>query len=272
MSEPAAAQLPKKFSPTALGTYEECPKQFEFAYLLKPEVQEAPSPHLIVGNAVHEALAFFYRLPVEERSEAVLHQALRACWARIPDRKLAFLDEEEERSWGLRTLDALSDYARRYDLGIRPLMVEDWIEARLPNGRWICGRSDRIDRAHGPEPGIEVIDYKTGRCRIGDEDVSELISARVYALAATRTLNRPVVRVRFIYVGEGVERSWSPQAGDLAAIEDELAALTEQVAATEVFEPRPARMRCRWCPFASLCPAMDDVSLEELGGASEVVF
>src|SRR5581483_2445703 len=227
--------------------------------------------HLIVGNAVHDALALFYRLPVEERSEAILHQALRACWGQIPDRRLAFLDEQEERSWGLRTLDALSDYARSYDLEIRTLIVEDWIEATLPNLRRVCGRSDRIDRAPGPEPGIEVIDYKTGQCRIGDEDVSELISARVYALAASRTLHRPVVRVRFIYVGEGVERSWNPQPGDLATIEDELATLTDQVDATEVFEPRPAQMRCRWCPFASLCPAMDNASLGELGDA-EVVF
>ena len=77
MADSATAQLPRKFSPSALGMYEECPKQFEFAYLLRPEVEEALSPHLVVGNAVHEALAFLYRLPVEERSESALHQALR---------------------------------------------------------------------------------------------------------------------------------------------------------------------------------------------------
>ena len=94
MADSTTAQLPRKFSPSALGMYEECPKQFEFAYLLRPEVEEALSPHLVVGNAVHEALAFLYRLPVEERSESALHQALRHHWARIPDRDQAFLTEE----------------------------------------------------------------------------------------------------------------------------------------------------------------------------------
>ena len=147
MADSTTAQLPRKFSPSALGMYEECPKQFEFAYLLRPEVEEALSPHLVVGNAVHEALAFLYRLPVEERSETALHQALRHHWARIPHRDQAFITESEEREWGLRTLRSLSDYASRYDLAIRPLLVEDWIEARLPNGRVVCGRTDRVDRS-----------------------------------------------------------------------------------------------------------------------------
>src|SRR5262245_19970136 len=118
MDATATPKLPKKFSPTALGMYEECPKQFEFAYLLRPEIEEALSPHLVVGNAVHAALAFIYRLPVEERNEAALHQALRHHWARIPDRGQAFLDCDEEREWGLRALESLSQYAHAHDLTI----------------------------------------------------------------------------------------------------------------------------------------------------------
>jgi RecB family exonuclease len=272
MADSPTAQLPRKFSPSALGMYEGCPKQFEFAYLLRPEVEEALSPHLVVGNAVHEALAFLYRLPVEERSEAALHQALRHHWARIPHRDQAFITESEEREWGLRTLDSLSDYASRYDLAIRPLLVEDWIEARLPNGRVVCGKTDRVDRSVGDRPGIEVIDYKTGRCWINDEDVAGLISARLYALAATRTLHEPVVKVRFVYVTEGVERTWSPDGDDLATIESELVDLTEQVSSDQLFEARPDPMRCRWCSYASLCPARDDTSLEDLESAEQAVF
>jgi RecB family exonuclease len=272
MSATAIRQLPRKFSPTALGMYEKCPKQFEFAYLLRPEIEEALSPHLVLGNAVHAALAFVYRLPVEQRTETALHQALRHHWALIPDRDQAFLDQDEERSWGLRALDSLSDYARRNDLRIRPLLVEDWIEARLPTGRTICGRVDRVDRARGEDPGIEVIDYKTGRCRMDDADVSNLISARLYALAATRTFPEPVIKVRFVFVTEGVERTWKLENEDLAAIEDQLVELTEQVESDELFEARPERMRCRWCKFAALCPAMDKASLEELGAAGKAAF
>ena len=260
-----------KFSPSALGMYEECPKQFEFAYCCGRRWRKR-SPHLVVGNAVHEALAFLYRLPVEERSESALHQALRHHWACIPDRDQAFLNESEEREWGLQTLRSLSDYAARYDLGIRPLLVEDWIQARLPNGRVVCGRTDRVDRSVGDRPGIEVIDYKTGRCRINDEGLAGQISARLYALAATRTLHEPVVKVRFVYVTEGIERTWSPDGDDLAAIESELVELTDRVSSDEIFEARPDPMRCRWCSYASLCPARDETSLEDLRDAATAVF
>ena len=192
MADSATAQLPRKFSPSALGMYEECPKQFEFAYLLRPEVEEALSPHLVVGNAVHEALAFLYRLPVDERSESALHQALRHHWARIPDRDQAFLTEGEEREWGLRTLRSLSDYAARYDLGIRPLLVEDWIQARLPNGRSRL----RQNRPRGPLRSETVRASRSSTTRPAAAgstmtDLAGLISARLYALAATRTLHEP---------------------------------------------------------------------------------
>lgn len=265
------SRRPRSYSPTALGMFQDCPKQYEFAYILKPSVREAPSPHLVLGNALHQALAFVYRLPIEDRNEAAAHRALRHHWAQMQDRSEAFLDEEEG-AWGRRGLEALTDYCQRYDLGIRPLGIEEWIRARLPNGRLVVGKADRVDRARGVDAGVEIVDYKTGKCRIEDDEVHDLLAARLYALAPTRTYRQPVVRVRFLYVTEGVERSWSPQNEDLAAIEDELVELTDRVAETTVFVPQPEPTRCRWCKFAPLCPAKDESSLAELTAAEDVAF
>ena len=52
---------------------------------------------------------------------------------------------------GTANAELVSDYAVRYDLRIRPLLVEDWIEARLPNGRTICGRT--VGSTDPPETG-----------------------------------------------------------------------------------------------------------------------
>jgi putative RecB family exonuclease len=266
------SRKPASFSPTALESYLGCPKQYEYSYIVKPKIKEAPSAHLVFGNACHQALAHIYRLPIEDRTEAVAHQALRHYWAGISDRHEAFLDEDEERAWGRRALEAMSDYCERYDLGIRPLAIEDWVRARLPNGRMIVGKADRVDRARGLDRGIEVVDYKTGKCRIEDDEVRELLPARLYALAATRTFHQPVVRIRFIFIAEGVERSWSPENEDLAAIEDELVELTDRVSETDVFVARPDPWRCRWCRFASICPAKDETSVDELTDAEEAPF
>ena len=76
------------------------------------------------------------------------------------------------------------------------------------------------------------------------------------------------MKVRFVYVTEGIERTWSPDGDDLAAIESELVELTDRVSSDEVFEARPDPMRCRWCSYASLCPARDETSMEDLGDAA----
>ena len=274
MSNTAAGRLPKSFSPTALDTFQTCPKKFEFQYVLKEEVPEAPSPHLVLGNAVHSALAKLYRLPIEQRGEQAAHKLLRHAWGRIEDRGQAFNGDDEEREWGRKALKGLSAYCEAWDLSIRPLAVEDWVRAELPSGRVVCGKADRVDRARGLDAGIEVVDYKTGRCRFDDDELCEQLSARLYALAASRTFRQPVVRVRFIYLLEGpFEVTWSPENEDLAAIEAELEELVEQVHATDYFEPRPnTRTYCRWCKFRTLCPAMDDESLAELEDTGGVPF
>src|SRR5258708_1681268 len=116
----SAVRKPHRCSPTALRTFERCPRQCEFSYIERPVIEEAPSASLVFGNALHQALAFLYRLPVPERSEAVAQQALRHCWSRI-ERAGAFIDDNEDRAWALRALEALSDYCQHFDLGAQPL-------------------------------------------------------------------------------------------------------------------------------------------------------
>lgn len=261
---------PERYSPTAINAFRTCPKQYEFQYIERVEVDEAASPHLIFGNALHQALAYLYRLDPALRTENVACLALRHFWARA-DRAGAFLNDQEEAAWGQKALAALRVYCGRYDLAIIPLAVEEWIRAELPNGRIVFGKADRVDRARGKDAGIEVIDYKSGRCRIEDDELGQDQAARLYALAATRTFRQPVVRVRFLYICDGIERRWSPEAEDLTAVENELMELTEQISATSSFEARPAD-HCRWCRYRSLCPAAGQASLAELDSEPETVF
>lgn len=268
----SSGQLPSRFSPTALETFSTCPKRFEFRYVTKEMVEEGASPHLVLGNAVHGALAILYRLPLEQRGEDAAHRALRHSWAQIADRQEAFFGDEDEADWGNKALEALSRYCQSYELGIRPIGVEEWVSTKLPNGVSVFGKADRIDRARGLDAGIEVVDYKTGRCRIEDDELNEVLAARFYALAAGRTLHQPVVKVRFVYLLEDVECTWRPENEDLAEVEQELVDLTGEIASTEEFAPNPACGLCRWCAYRSICPATDDKDLSELEAPAELAF
>ena len=69
--------LPTRHSPTSLRVFETCAKQYEYAYVERAAGRERPSPELVFGNALHEALAFLFRVPSHERSVEVVHRALR---------------------------------------------------------------------------------------------------------------------------------------------------------------------------------------------------
>jgi putative RecB family exonuclease len=270
-SESTPRRRSRSLSPTALRTFGECEKRFEFAYVLRPEIEKAPSAHLIFGNAIHAALAFLYRLPLEERTIASAQGALRTAWSRSDGREEAFLDREEEIAWGMRAMAVVADYVEQFDTSIEPLGVEEWVRATLPNDRVVAGKADRIDRARGLDRGLEVIDYKTGKVKIDDGDLHHDLGARVYALAATRSFHQPVVRVRFIFVARGIERIWNVENEDLAAIEDQLVELTDRIDATTVFHASPGPL-CRWCDYASLCSERDQASLDQLESDPEVPF
>lgn len=280
-------QHPASLSPTALRAYDQCPRSYEFAYVDRSgaRADEPASAHLVFGNALHQALAFLFRLPVEERDVTIAQRALRHYWARQPKRKEAFLTEAEEVNWGLSALEAIEVFCRERadELHLEPLAVEEWVRAPLDNGFAVGGKVDRVERIHIPPPpggaegealhGLRVTDYKTGKCRFasGDE-LAEDRGAQVYALATSRTLREPVLEVRFLYLRENLAVTWQVERDDLEQLEDELSQRVGEIVADEDFEPRPD-FYCRWCHYRHLCPeGSGQASADELDQEPETVF
>jgi RecB family exonuclease len=249
--------------------FETCAKQYEYAYVERAAGRERPSPELVFGNALHEALAFLFRVPSHERSVEVVHRALRHFWAKS-ERAEAFTSEDEEIIWGKRALAVLENHCSSSDLTVDPIAVERWVKAMLAGGRSVFGKVDRVDRLTHRD-GLEVIDYKSGRCRLGVDELRHDLGARLYALATARTLRERVVRVRFVFLAEQTERCWDLEANELSAIERDLARLVASIEQTEVFAPSPGG-HCDWCRFAELCPARSRASVDDLEAAEAAPF
>lgn len=277
--QPPRAAHPRSLSPTALRTFDGCPRHYRFAYMERPAVEEQPASHLVAGNAVHQALAFLYRLPPKERSEKILESALRHHWARAEGRTKAFSDQEEEATWGRQALEQLARYYGDYRAEVESLeavAVEEWLRTTLPNGLRIGGRADRIDRFAETSmrpASLRVVDYKTGTCRIeAGEELADDRGAQVYALAATRVYKQPVVEVRFQFLGEGRALTWKLEREDLALIEERLVEATSAIHATEEFEARPD-FHCRWCAYLNLCPpGRGEARVDELDEQADTPF
>jgi putative RecB family exonuclease len=141
------------------------------------------------------------------------------------------------------------------------------------------GKTDRIDPAHerADQPAnrltgpVSIIDYKSGRHVIDDEDIHDEPAAQVYALAAEQRYGREVERVRFIYLAHGIESRWEPEREDIEAARERLAEVTSRMYSDTEFEPNPGE-HCGRCPFSDICPEAGRVELPDLAAPEDLVF
>ena len=125
----------------------------------------------------------------------------------------------------------------------------------------MSGRVDRIDDRDGE---LVVVDYKTGRRQLTDDDARGSQALALYVLAARRTLRRACRRVELHHLPTGqvtafehTDESLARQVGRAEATADDIVAATDTLAAgadpDDVFPPAPGP-GCSWCDFRRHCP------------------
>lgn len=183
--------------------------------------REPTTPQQATGNAVHAALAWTFRQPVEERTAESIQGALAFYFA-LEARCTRWASENQIRAWGLEARRMFLAYLTPERLQAEPLAVECQLRCVLPSGATLSGRADRIDETGG---GIEIVDYKTGRCTLTEDRLPKLASAQVYAVAAHQMLNKPVVAVSFHYLRDGTVLRWELRPNEIDRLTDMLDAL-----------------------------------------------
>jgi putative RecB family exonuclease len=243
-------QMPNRFSPSALTRFRVCNRQFQLIDLERVGAPEQPNPLFAQGNAIHAALEYFFGLPPKQRTPAgeTLQNALRERWRRDWDRE-ALPDRDLEIELGQKGLRLLAGFAEHFDTTVQPLARERWVKVTLPNGVELFGRVDRIDPF---EDGLSIVDYKSGRRNLDQDDLRDEPAAQVYLLATQAIFRRPVHRIRFYYLESQDEISWWPEQEDIPALIEKLTNLTDTIRAATDFPAAPGD-DCRWCPVARNC-------------------
>jgi len=125
----------------------------------------------------------------------------------------------------------------------------------------LSGRVDRIDDRDGE---LVIVDYKTGRRQLTDDDARGSLALALYALAARRTLRRDCRRVELHHLPSGdivahdhTDASLQRQVTRAEATADDIVAATDTLEAgahpDDVFPPAPSP-NCGWCDFRRHCP------------------
>lgn len=238
-----------RVSPTALLSFEECPRRYRMTYVDRPRPPKPPiDAYRYVGVMAHAALAAWW-----ESGNAVAYLADH--WD--PD---VFADERQATRWYAKVSDWITRYTETLDRDEPPVGIERTVSFD-DDSMIFSGRVDRVDERSGM---LRIVDYKTGHRLLEPGAARASQPLALYAVAATRTLRRPCYRVELHHLPTGtvsvgvhddeslarhLDRARNT-AVDITAAVDSLSA---GAAPDEVFPPQPGPL-CGFCEHQARCP------------------
>ncbi len=263
MEQPTLAGMPQRLyacTPTRLSSWLDCPRKYRMTYLDRPPPPKGPPwAHNSFGASVHNALAGWWRLPLTGRTVAAVGDLLDAGWI---DQGYASDAQSAQCRHSARAM--VERYAATLDPATEPLGVERTVGARTEQ-IVLSGRIDRLDERPGGV--LAVVDYKTGRRPLTDDDARTSMPLALYALAAARMFHTVCHLVELHHLPTGTVAAWEHSdegigrqvrraesiAAECAAADERFRAGLPAAEMDGVFPPRPGPA-CGWCDYRAQCP------------------
>jgi hypothetical protein len=235
-------------TPSKLTTWLDCPRRYRLTYVDRPAPAKGPAwAHNTVGAAAHLALARWWDLPADKRTGPAARGLLEGAWQTD-----GFADEQQASRWKGHAGDMVERYASDLDPEDEPVGIERTVAFKTETLA-VSGRVDRIDQ-RGDE--VVIVDYKTGRSALTQDDARGSLALALYALAAARTLRKPCTKVELHHLPSGKVLSWEHTPETLERHVGRAERIAAEVAAAADADDFPARTStvCGWCDFVRVCP------------------
>ncbi|WP_370893635.1 RecB family exonuclease [Janibacter sp. GXQ6167] len=243
-----------RVSPSALLSYLDCPRRYRMAYLDVPRPpKRAQRAHTSLGIAVHNALRDWWDLPVAERTPHAGAALVRRGWIR-----LGFRDDDQSAHHRERSAVHVGEYLATLDPAQEPRGIERTV-AMVTGALAVTGRVDRLDEREGE---LVVVDYKTGRTPLTDDDARFSLPLALYAGSVWKMFRRPCLKVELHHLPTGViarhehtPESLTRKVEEARSIGADIDIARERLASGDE-DPFPPRVGpiCRWCDLRAHCP------------------
>jgi len=243
-------------SPSRLLAWLDCPRRYRMQYLDRPRpASRRPRAHLSVGVATHNALRDFWDLPPAARTPAGVARLVARSWIEV-----GFRDGEQSAQWLALTTNRVTAYLRGIDRQRQPLGVERTVSLRTATMA-VTGRLDRLDDRDGE---LVVVDYKTGRARLSDDDARTSLPLALYAVAVSAIFGRRCERVELhelstsnvlshVHTSQTLARKVAEAESIALDLRRADADYAQRGVQSPLFEPVVSG-GCRWCDFRAHCP------------------
>ena len=257
--------MPTVYSHSRLSSFENCPKKFQFRYVLRIP-SETEGIEAFVGKRVHEVLERLYEFV--NRGQVPQLQ-------KVVDRYYQLFDElyDAER---IRIVKAGTDLAFYRELGSRclhnyyrrhypfdageTLGIEERVLFDLDeSGQYrIQGIIDRISRA--PDGTIEIHDYKTGQWVPKQDALDKDRQLALYQLGLQKVYGpEQPMRLVWHYVAKGITRTSERSEAQLDQLRHQTIERIDEIQLERAYPAKKSRL-CDWCEYRSICPVFQEAA------------
>ncbi len=248
-------------TPSRLAAFD-CPRRYRFTYLDRPAPPRgAPWAHNTVGAVTHLALHRWWSLPRAHRTPDEGASLVERNW-----QALGFRDTLQSNQACATAAGWVRDYlaGEQASTGVDPHTDPIGVERTVATRTQRLALSGRVDRIDERADELVIVDYKTGRRQLTDDDARSSQALALYVLGARRTLRRQCTRVELhhlptgtVATAEHTEDSLARHLDRAERTADDIVAATDTLASgadpDEVFPAAPGP-GCAWCDFRQHCP------------------
>ncbi|MCT4621587.1 MAG: PD-(D/E)XK nuclease family protein [Marinisporobacter sp.] len=237
-------------SNSSIQVFLDCQLRFKNQYIDKLKVNKSPpNKYLSFGQSMHETLAGYNMITSEKhRTLENLHNLLRRNWIRE-----GYDSIEEERSFGLKGLDMLTNYYHDpQDQGKKSLIIEEFIKKDINERFVLCGKLDKVYVKNDDK--IEVLDYKTGQ----KIEPINLIQLPIYLLLAKEKLGAYPHTVSFYYLAHNKKIVQEVTRDFLKESLKIINSIYKQIHDEKDFAANPTLYCKNNCPYFESCSAAND--------------
>ncbi|MFA5746777.1 MAG: UvrD-helicase domain-containing protein [Candidatus Paceibacterota bacterium] len=264
--------FPGYFSFTQLSTFDKCPLQYKFSYLLK--IPSKGKPALSFGKTMHNTLYRFLMLsskisqssqidlfggkgPAAGKGAKVGYDDLVKIYKEewIED---WYEDDKQKKDYFKQGEKSLKEFFEQHTqnkpqilfLNGSPALEQDF---KLKVGEDIfIGKIDRVDK--NGNDSIEILDYKTGKPNTNKSLMpSDKLQLLVYHLALKSVFGISAQKLTYHYLNNCSMVSFMPKDEESESTEAEIAKRIANLKQSD-FAPKPGFPQCNYCDFKEICP------------------
>lgn len=192
-------------SHSSINDFLKCPRLYYLKYIYKTSDKRHRisliTPHLSLGQIVHDVLEQISNIPLKERFSKSLNERLEDLWLQIEGKRGGFLNDAIELKYKTKAREILNRIQKnlgplsKLSVKIKMDLPHYWLSEK--DNLILCGKIDWLEYIQEND-SVGIIDFKTGEIEVDNNS----LQLPIYYLLASHCQKRKVEKVSYWYLSK----------------------------------------------------------------------